>query len=114
MRQHVITATENPDHSVTVEQHITGRPGDAEDVHSSATYTWNGTDGFGVYTAWQAAAMSCHAVALDNLHRELDSIEHQMRDVVRLARQDGVSWSTIGAGLGISRQAAQKKYADVG
>ena len=40
----------------------------------------------------------------------LDSV---LTDAVRSARRDGRSWSEIGAMLGVSKQAAQRKYAQL-
>jgi hypothetical protein len=39
-------------------------------------------------------------------------IEEELLNQVRSARSQGRSWSQIGAMLGVSKQAAQRKYAD--
>ena len=36
-----------------------------------------------------------------------------VRQLVAVARQKGVSWGDIGTALGVTRQAAAKKYRDV-
>jgi hypothetical protein len=40
-----------------------------------------------------------------------DRLETALTDAVRAARRKGSSWSEIGAMLGVSKQAAQRKYA---
>jgi len=40
----------------------------------------------------------------------LELIERIQREAVTLARAQGNSWETIAASLGITRQAAQKRY----
>ena len=40
----------------------------------------------------------------------LDRLETALADAVRQARRDGRSWSAIGTMLGVSKQAAQRKY----
>ena len=40
----------------------------------------------------------------------LDRLEAGLTDAVRQARRDGRSWSAIGTMLGVSKQAAQRKY----
>ena len=40
-----------------------------------------------------------------------DLLEDALKEAVRAARQSGRSWSEIGTMLGVSKQAAQKKYA---
>jgi hypothetical protein len=44
------------------------------------------------------------AAALDLARRDLDR-------AVEVARSDGASWATIGAALGVSRQAAWERFA---
>jgi hypothetical protein len=39
-----------------------------------------------------------------------DRLEAALARAIRDARQDGRSWSEIGAMLGVSKQAAQRKY----
>ena len=39
-----------------------------------------------------------------------DQVEAELTEAVRLARQAHRSWSEIGAMLGVSKQAAQRKY----
>ena len=41
---------------------------------------------------------------------QLDRLETALTDAVREARRDGRSWSAIGTMLGVSKQAAQRKY----
>jgi predicted NAD-dependent protein-ADP-ribosyltransferase YbiA (DUF1768 family) len=40
-------------------------------------------------------------------------IDNALTEAVRAARRSGRSWSQIGAMLGVSKQAAQRKYAKV-
>ncbi|MEK7426448.1 MAG: hypothetical protein AAB131_21695 [Actinomycetota bacterium] len=40
-----------------------------------------------------------------------DRLENALTDAVRAARRNGRSWSEIGTMLGVSKQAAQRKYA---
>jgi hypothetical protein len=40
-----------------------------------------------------------------------DRLEDALIEAVRTARHNGKSWSQIGAMLGVSKQAAQRKYA---
>lgn len=40
-----------------------------------------------------------------------DRLETALTDAVRAARRSGRSWSEIGTMLGVSKQAAQRKYA---
>ncbi len=40
-----------------------------------------------------------------------DRLETALTDAVRAARHNGRSWSEIGTMLGVSKQAAQRKYA---
>ena len=42
-----------------------------------------------------------------------DRLDSALTDAVRSARRDGRSWSEIGAMLGVSKQAAQRKYAQL-
>lgn len=39
-----------------------------------------------------------------------DRLETALADAVRLARSNGRSWSEIGTMLGVTKQAAQRKY----
>ena len=39
-----------------------------------------------------------------------DRLETALADAVRVARSNGRSWSEIGTMLGVSKQAAQRKY----
>lgn len=39
-----------------------------------------------------------------------DDVDHKILDAVRSARRANRSWSEIGAMLGVSKQAAQRKY----
>ncbi len=40
-----------------------------------------------------------------------DEVDTALLDAIRIARHDDRSWSEIGAILGVSKQAAQRKYA---
>ena len=42
-----------------------------------------------------------------------DRLDYALTEAVRSARRDGRSWSEIGAMLGVSKQAAQRKYAQL-
>jgi len=44
------------------------------------------------------------------LAEQRDGVEQKLTDAVRAARQAKRSWSEIGAMLGVSKQAAQRKY----
>jgi hypothetical protein len=48
---------------------------------------------------------------IDQAQRELRSAEQTLAAAVRRARQQAHPWSAIGATLGISRQAAQQRFA---
>lgn len=50
---------------------------------------------------------------LADAHRRVIEAQRQLDRDVAEARQRGLSWSYIGAGLGISKQAAQQRYASV-
>lgn len=43
--------------------------------------------------------------------RDADVAEHTLKAAISRARQAGLSWSAIGAQLGVSRQAAQQRFA---
>lgn len=43
--------------------------------------------------------------------KNVETAEQELRDAVRAAREAGDSWTIIGAALGISRQAAQQRFA---
>jgi len=45
--------------------------------------------------------------------RDADTAEHALNAAVARARQAGLSWSVIGAQLGVSRQAAQQRFARI-
>ncbi len=47
---------------------------------------------------------------ISELATRRDAIDEQLVDAVRSARAEGRSWSIIGAMLGVSKQAAQRKY----
>lgn len=51
-------------------------------------------------------------VTIAALAGERIRIEDELLDAVRRARRLGRSWAQIGAMLGVSKQAAQRKYAD--
>lgn len=40
----------------------------------------------------------------------LDNADRQLHEAVAIARRDGDSWTTIGAALDITRQAAQQRF----
>jgi hypothetical protein len=44
------------------------------------------------------------------LVEERDEVDHKLLDAIRSARRSNRSWSEIGAMLGVSKQAAQRKY----
>ncbi|MDH4118766.1 MAG: AsnC family protein [Acidimicrobiia bacterium] len=44
------------------------------------------------------------------LAEQRDEVDHKILDAVRSARRSNRSWSEIGAMLGVSKQAAQRKY----
>lgn len=43
----------------------------------------------------------------------VDAAESELRAAVRAAREAGDSWTVIGAALGVSKQAAQQRFAKV-
>ncbi len=47
---------------------------------------------------------------LAELAEQRATLESDLRDAVRAARLLGRSWSEVGAMLGVSKQAAQRKY----
>ena len=47
---------------------------------------------------------------ISKLATRRDTIDEQVVEAVRSARVEGRSWSMIGAMLGVSKQAAQRKY----
>lgn len=54
-----------------------------------------------------AAPMRALLAAADNRR----AAEEAVSAAVAVAKESGVSWATIGSALGVSRQAAQKRYA---
>ncbi|MEA2010596.1 MAG: hypothetical protein U9N78_07820 [Actinomycetota bacterium] len=48
--------------------------------------------------------------AVAELAEQRDGIDAGLTEAVRAARRSGRSWSEIGAMLGVSKQAAQRKY----
>ncbi len=48
--------------------------------------------------------------AIAQLAEQRDHVEDELTAAVRAARQANRSWSEIGAMLGVSKQAAQRKY----
>jgi hypothetical protein len=54
-----------------------------------------------------------HSTALSNLVQHRREIEDYMRAGVEQAREDGVSWTVIGDALGVSKQAARKRFRDL-
>jgi hypothetical protein len=57
----------------------------------------------------QAAPLDVSAW-IEQAQRDLRQAERALVGVVRRARQRGHSWTTIGAALGVSRQAAQQRF----
>jgi hypothetical protein len=57
----------------------------------------------------QADTMALRAIAA--LADRRDEVEDELTEAVRSARRAQRSWSEIGAMLGVSKQAAQRKYA---
>lgn len=47
---------------------------------------------------------------ISKLANRRNAIDEQLVEAVRTARLEGRSWSMIGAMLGVSKQAAQRKY----
>ncbi|WP_420623612.1 hypothetical protein [Candidatus Poriferisodalis sp.] len=47
---------------------------------------------------------------ISELATRRDTIDEELVEAVRSARVEGRSWSMIGAMLGVSKQAAQRKY----
>ena len=70
------------------------------------------------FEEWADNVSSEDLVALDTsalqtiarLASERESLEEQVCEAVRLARIANRSWSEIGAMLGVSKQAAQRRY----
>ena len=70
--------------------------------------------------AWAEAAEPGDLVVADTaalrqiaeLVDQRDALDSQLTQAVRSARRARRSWSEIGAMLGVSKQAAQRKYAD--
>ena len=50
------------------------------------------------------------AIQLQNLRAQLEGVEHEL---VAKLRRLGFSWDEVGRAFGLSRQGAQKKFADV-
>jgi hypothetical protein len=50
---------------------------------------------------------------LKDLMRRQATIDRELPEAVALARRQGASWSDIGAVLGISQQAAHKRFRDL-
>lgn len=48
---------------------------------------------------------------LDALTTLMEQAEHARADLVQRLRRQGASWTAIGRGLGVSKQAAQQRYA---
>lgn len=51
--------------------------------------------------------------AIAELVEQRDALDDELTEVVRTARRAHRSWSEIGAMLGVSKQAAQRKYASI-
>lgn len=49
--------------------------------------------------------------AIVELVERRDEVDNALLDAIRIARRADRSWSEIGAMLGVSKQAAQRKYA---
>lgn len=54
---------------------------------------------------------AAHMAHLTMLAAQVEDLDYQMRRAVSAARHDGLTWETIGHSLGVSRQAAQSRYA---
>ncbi len=51
--------------------------------------------------------------AISEIADRRDRLDLALTEAIRSARRDGRSWSEIGAMLGVSKQAAQRKYAQL-
>lgn len=51
---------------------------------------------------------------LKELHARVEAFDGQVFDQVRVIRQEGASWTTVGKCLGITRQAAQQRFSSPG
>ncbi len=51
--------------------------------------------------------------AIAELVEQRDALDDELTEAVRTARRAHRSWSEIGAMLGVSKQAAQRKYASI-
>ena len=75
--------------------------------------------GLAAFERWASNVAPEDLVALDTstlqtiagLAAQRESVEAQLRVAVGAARGDGRSWSEIGAMLGVTKQAAQRRYA---
>jgi dihydroxyacetone kinase len=54
-----------------------------------------------------------HFRAIIAASEAVDAAESELRAAVREAREAGDSWTVIGAALGVSKQAAQQRFARV-
>lgn len=57
--------------------------------------------------------MTYTASDVDRLRTMRENVEHaeaRLRTAIRWMRNEGASWSVIGEALGVSKQAAQKRY----
>ena len=51
--------------------------------------------------------------AISDIADQRDRLESALTEAIRAARRDGRSWSEIGTMLGVSKQAVQRKYAQL-
>lgn len=50
--------------------------------------------------------------AISELINQREQIDHSLADAVQAARNAGSTWAEIGTLLGVSKQAAQRKYGE--
>lgn len=53
---------------------------------------------------------AAHLRAIIAAAEQVEAAQEQLADVVAEARRGGTSWTVIGAGLGVSKQAAQQRF----
>jgi dihydroxyacetone kinase len=63
--------------------------------------------------ATTTARDATHFRAIISASEAVEAAESELRAAVREAREAGDSWSVVGAALGISKQAAQQRFARV-
>ena len=76
---------------------------------AAALETWADEVGFDDLIVADTDALK----AISEIADRRDRLNSALTDAVRSARRDGRSWSEIGAMLGVSKQAAQRKYAQL-